>query len=57
MCIEQDMDGEAVSAAFGSTPGPDCLKDVVSKVGSRLRVYKALRSLYEKYQVLELCIY
>lgn len=39
------MDGEAVRAAFAATPGPDCLKDVVTKTGPRLRVYKAFQEL------------
>lgn len=33
------MDGEAIAV------GPDCLKDVVPKVGLRLKVYNALKSL------------
>ena len=31
----------------GLTPGPECLKDLVKKVGWRLKVYKAIRELYE----------
>ena len=37
--IDQGMDGEAVSLAFATTAGPDCLKDVISKYGIRLKVY------------------
>lgn len=40
---EQEMDGEATVAAFATRSGPDCLKDVVPKLGSRLKVYNALK--------------
>ena len=45
------MDGEAISAAFASSPGPDCLRDVVPKLGHRLKVYAALKSVFEECQV------
>ena len=41
------MDGEALSTLIGLTPGPDCLKDLIKKVGWRLKVYKAIKELYE----------
>lgn len=41
------MDGEALATLIGLTPGPDCLKDLVKKVGWRLKVYKAIKELYE----------
>ena len=31
---------------FAALAGPDCLKDVVTKVGPRLRVYSALRAIF-----------
>ena len=37
------MDGEAVSLAFASCSGPDCIKDVISKYGLRLKVYQAIK--------------
>lgn len=37
------MDGEAVTAAFATNPDPDCLKEVLPKLGQRLRVYKAFQ--------------
>lgn len=37
------MDGEATAAAFATCAGPDCLKDVIPKLGSRLKVYNALK--------------
>lgn len=41
------MDGEALLTLIGLTPGPDCLKDLVKKVGLRLKVYKAIKVLYD----------
>ena len=41
--IDHDMDGEAISTALGTKSGPDCLKDVLPKLGQRLKVYKALQ--------------
>lgn len=43
LIVDQDMDGEAVTAALATTPGPDCLKDVLPKLGQRLKVYKAFQ--------------
>lgn len=48
---EQEMDGEAIAAVFTTSPGPDCLKDVLPKLGQRLKVYNALKCLYEELQV------
>ena len=48
---EQEMDGEAIAAVFATSPGPDCLKDVLPKLGQRLKVYNALKTLYEQFQV------
>ena len=45
------MDGEAILAAFAVCPGPDCLKEVLVKVGTRLKVYNALKVLCEQSQV------
>lgn len=41
--IDQGMDGEAICLALGTTTGPDCLRDVISKYGLRLKVYKAIK--------------
>ena len=38
------MDGSAISAGLGSGPGPDWLKDVVPKVGWRLKVQRIVSS-------------
>ena len=48
-CIDHDMDGNAIVAAFASTPGPDCLRDVLPKVGQRMKVYMAMKRMMEVY--------
>ena len=45
--VDQDMDGEAIAAAFAVTPGPDCIRDVVKKVGIRMKVYQAIKKALE----------
>ncbi len=43
------MDGTAIVQAFGSCPGPDCIKEVVPKpFGMRLKVYTAIKTRLEK---------
>ena len=45
------MDGEATVSAFATCSGPDCLKEVVPKLGSRLKVYNAIKvAINESYQ-------
>ena len=48
---DQEMDGEAISAAFASCPGPDSFKAVLPKLGQRLKVYNALKVFIEEVQV------
>ena len=54
------MDGEATVAALATCSGPDCLKDVVPKLGSRLKVYNAIKvaanKAYEQRVGMYLCI-
>ena len=42
--IEQEMDGAAVVQSFGSYSGPDCLEEVISKFGVRIKVYTAIKT-------------
>ena len=42
----REMDGTA--AAFATCAGPDCLKDVIPKLGSRLKVYNALKLVIDQ---------
>ena len=37
------MDGESLVTLIGSKPGPDCLKDLVPKVGLRMKLYKLIK--------------
>ena len=46
------MDGNAIVAAFASTPGPDCLRDVLPKVGQRMKVYMAMKRMMEVYKTI-----
>jgi hypothetical protein len=53
LLIENDMDGEAVSLAFASCSGPDCIKDVIPKYGLRLKVYQAIKREIEAHVQVE----
>ena len=44
--IDNDMDGESLVTLVSSKPGPDSLKDLVLKVGPRMKLYKAIQALY-----------
>ena len=35
-CKDQKMDGDAICAAFASSPGPDTLRDLIPKLGIRM---------------------
>ena len=41
------MDGEAVFQFFSTCSGPDCLRDLVSTYGKRLKVYAAFKKKLE----------
>jgi len=54
---EQDMDGEAIVEAFATCSGPDCLKDVISKYGQRVKVYHSIKvALGECYRQVVSCM-
>ena len=42
------MDGQTIALAFASQSGPDCIKDVVSKYGLRLKVYQIIKKETKK---------
>lgn len=46
--LDQEMDGLAIVQTFGSSSGPDCLKNVINKFGVRVKVYTAIKSYLEK---------
>ena len=54
---DQEMDGEAIVAALATCSGPDCLKDVIPKLGSRLKVYNALKVVISDCYKLKVCSY
>ena len=39
------MDGKAIAVDISTSPGPDWLKEIVKKVGIRLKVHRELRAL------------
>ena len=51
LIIDEYLDGSAITIGLSTSPGPDWLKDVVSKIGLRLKVHNALRTLYNESQV------
>lgn len=50
MLTDQEMDGEATLAAFATCPGPDCLKDVIPKYGTRVKVCNTLKAAINEEQ-------
>ena len=42
------MDGDSLATLFGTIPGPDSLKELVAKVGLRMKVYKMIKALYNE---------
>ena len=38
------MDGESLEALLASSAGPDCLKELIPKLGVRLRIYTRIKS-------------
>ena len=40
------MDGEALVMLLTNVQGPDCLKDLIPKLGVRLRVYQRIKAVY-----------
>ena len=45
--IANELDGEAVSLAFASLSGPDCIKDIILKFGLRQKVYQLIKKEFE----------
>ena len=45
---DNEMDGESLAALIATKPGPDSLKDLVQKVGLRMKLYKAIKALYDE---------
>lgn len=43
---DEELDGDAIVLGLASDPGPSWLKDIIPKMGVRLKVHSVLRSLY-----------
>lgn len=39
------MDGDALATLLTISPGPDCFKELIKKVGVRVKVYQLIKSL------------
>lgn len=46
--VENEMDGEALVTLLTTVQGPDCLKDLIPKLGVRLKVYQRIKVLYNE---------
>ena len=63
MCSDNDVDGDTLLTLVGLTPGPDCLKELIPKIGTRIRVCKIIKACYDGIfvsyacQLLKLVIY
>ena len=42
------MDGDILITLTGVTPGPDSLKELIHKVGLRVKVYKLIKTCYQE---------
>lgn len=38
--VDNEMDGEALGALLATVQGPECLKDLIPKLGVRAKVYQ-----------------
>ena len=43
--IDEELNGDAIALGLASDPGPSWLKDIIPKLGLRLKVHNVLRSL------------
>ena len=41
--IENEVDGDALTTLLRTIPGPDCLKELVPKVGIRIKAYAMIK--------------
>ena len=42
---DNEMDGESLEALLGTSQGPDCLKELITKLGIRLKVWQRIKTL------------
>ena len=43
--VDNEMDGEALETLIGTSIGPDCLKELIPKLGVRLKVYQRIKTM------------
>ena len=48
MAVENEMDGEALVTLLTTVQGPECLKDLIPKLGVRLKVYQRIKVVYNE---------
>ena len=46
--VDEEMDGMAIVQTFATDSGPDCLKSILGTLGSRIKVYSAIKSFLSK---------
>ena len=46
--LENEVDGEALSTLISLIPGPDCLKDLVPKIGIRIKLHQRIKAIFNK---------
>ena len=51
--VENEMDGETVGILLAAVQGLDCLRDLIPKLGVRLKVYQRIKMFYDQ----EVCFY
>lgn len=48
LILDEELDGQAVAAGLASSIGSDWLKDIIPKVGLRLKLHQSLNSLAQE---------
>lgn len=43
-----EIDGDALVTLLGTSSGPDCFKELVPKIGIRMKVYKLIKPFCDK---------
>ena len=44
VAIDNEMDGESLEALLGTSQGPDCLKELITKLGVRVKVWQRIKA-------------
>ena len=46
--VDNEIDGESLETLMGTMQGQDCLKELILKLGVRLKVYQRIRASCDK---------